>query len=106
MHEIQSLGNRLKLERPITLKKSKPARAQSKNAFQPAAKFFTLVRQRIDPERTMQGNGYDNCYRERPGVALACLRYYGREPHLFVRDNHGKNQQHEQNINQWNHIDF
>ena len=74
MHEIQSLGNRLKLERPITLKKSNPVRAQSKNAFQPAAKFFTLVRQLIDPERTIQGNGYDDCFWERPGVELACLR--------------------------------
>jgi len=53
MHVIQDLGNRLKLEGTVSLKKRNALSAQSENCFEAFTQFIALHYRLVDPERAI-----------------------------------------------------
>ena len=62
MHEIQNLGNRLKFQRTIRLKKRDSIGAMGENILQPLTQLLELHSRLVDPDRTIQRNLNDDCF--------------------------------------------
>ena len=60
MHEVQNLGNRLKFQRTICLKKCNPLGTPGENLLEPSAQLVELYSRLIDPNRTIRRNLHDD----------------------------------------------
>jgi len=70
MHEVQNLGNRLKLQRTIGLKKRCSIGAPGENFLQASLQLLELRFRLVDSDRTIRRNLNDDCFRVdqlRPG---------------------------------------
>ena len=94
MHEVEDLGNRLKLERTVSLKKSDALRWQSEDSSETTAQFIELYYRLIDPHRAIRCDLHDDGF---PRI--------GGKPNLLAGDNHENHQQHQQNIDERNAVD-
>ena len=107
MHVVQNLGHRLKLEGTVSLKKRNALSAQCEYWCEPSTQFFALYYRLVDPERTIRSNLNDDCFRRNNRDRRARLVGQIRlEPDLLVGDDHENHQQHQQNIDQRDHICF
>ena len=105
MHEIENLCHRVKLERAITLQKRNVLSAESDGLLQANRQSLALNNRRIDPERTIGRKLDDDRFRTGHRIrTCGLLRQVRLEPHLVVRDDHEDDQEHQQNIDQRDHV--
>ena len=78
MHEVQNLGNRLKLERAICLKKRNPIRTWNENFLQPRAQLIELYCRLIDPDGTIGRDLHDDGFDWNPWAGAVGLLGYCR----------------------------
>jgi len=105
MHEVQNVGNHLKLEGTVSLKKSNAMSTQSENMFEITAQIIELDNRTIHPNRAIRANLNDDGIRMYEGNLRTCFLGQARlESRLPVRNDHENDQQHEQNIDERNHV--
>ena len=106
MHDVQNLGNHLKLERTIPLKKSNALSTQTRKPVQDDSS----VPRAVQPHHSDESNHPMRPARRLfPDVrsstgSLASCGKLAVQPHLPVRDDHKYDQQHQQNIDQRDYI--
>jgi hypothetical protein len=61
VHDVQNLGNQLKLEGTVTLEKSNPMSTQRKYPFETTAQFIVLYNRPIQPNRAIRRDLNHNC---------------------------------------------
>ena len=63
VHDVQNLGNHLKLERTITLKKSNAMSTQSEDLFETTAQIIVLHNRTVQPNRAIRRDLNNDCFR-------------------------------------------
>lgn len=63
MHDVQNLGNHLKVERTITLKKSNAMSTQSENLFETTAQFIVPHNRTVQTNRAIRRDLNNNWFR-------------------------------------------
>jgi hypothetical protein len=105
VHDVQNLGNHLKIERTIALKKSNAMSTQSENMFQTTAQFIVPYNRTFQTNRAIRRDLNNNWFRMPLFHRPACLlRQAGRESLLVMRDDHKNDQEHQQYIDQRDYV--
>jgi hypothetical protein len=60
MHEVEDLGNRLKLEGTVSLEKCNAMSSQSEHSSETTAEFIELYYRLIDPHRAIRSDRPDD----------------------------------------------